>query len=30
MWGVPIEIDHNTPGVMIAVDWTEMPLIEGY
>ena len=30
MWGVPIEIDHNTTGVMIAVDGTEMPLVEGY
>ncbi|WP_314972898.1 hypothetical protein [Comamonas testosteroni] len=30
MWGVPIEIDHNTTGVMIAVDGTEMPLAEGY
>ena len=30
MWGVPIEVDSNTTGVMIAVDGTEMPLIEGY
>ena len=30
LWGVPIEIDHNTPGVMITVDGTEMPLVEGY
>jgi hypothetical protein len=27
---VPIEIDTNTTGVMIAVDGTEMPLVEGY
>jgi hypothetical protein len=30
LWGVPIEIDTSTTGVMIAVDGTEMPLIEGY
>lgn len=30
MQGVPIEIDPNTTGVMIAVDGTEMPLVEGY
>ncbi len=30
LWGVPIEIDPNTTGVMIAVDGTEMPLVEGY
>ena len=30
MWGVPIEVDSNTTGVMIAVDGTGMPLIEGY
>ena len=30
MWSVPIEIDHSTTGVMIAVDGTEMPLVEGY
>jgi hypothetical protein len=30
MWGVPIEIDSSTTGVMIAVDGTEMPLVEGY
>ena len=30
LWGVPIEIDRNTTGVMVAVDGTEMPLVEGY
>ena len=30
IWGIPIEIDPNTTGVMIAVDGTEMPLVEGY
>ncbi|GAO72658.1 hypothetical protein CSE6_025_40950 [Comamonas sp. E6] len=30
LWGVPIEIDPSTTGVMIAVDGTEMPLVEGY
>ena len=30
LWGVPIEIDTSTTGVMIAVDGTEMPLVEGY
>lgn len=30
LWGIPIEIDPNTTGVMIAVDGTEMPLVEGY
>ena len=26
MWGVPVEADPGTAGVMIAVDGTEMPL----
>ena len=30
MKGVPTEINPNTTGVMIAVDGTEMPLVEGY
>ena len=30
LWGVPIEIDPSTTGVMVAVDGTEMPLVEGY
>ena len=30
LWGVPIEVDRNTTGVMVAVDGTEMPLVEGY
>ena len=30
LWDVPIEIDLNTTGMMIAVDGTEMPLVEGY
>ena len=30
LWGVPIEIDAKTTGVMIAIDGTEMPLVEGY
>ena len=30
LWGVSIEIDPNTTGVMVAVDGTEMPLVEGY
>nr|WP_255439802.1 hypothetical protein [Comamonas sp. Z3] len=30
LWGVPIEIAPNTTGVMIAVDGTAMPLVEGY
>ena len=30
LWSVPIEIDPNTTGVMIAVDGMEMPLVEGY
>ncbi|AIJ46607.1 hypothetical protein O987_12425 [Comamonas testosteroni TK102] len=29
LWDVPIEIDPNTTGVMIAVDGTEMLLGEG-
>ena len=28
--GISLEIDPNTTGVMIAVDGTEMPLVEGY
>lgn len=27
-WGVPIEIDPNSPGVMIAIDAAEMPLAD--
>jgi len=30
LWAVPIEIDTNTTGVMIAANGTGMPLIEGY
>ena len=28
MWGVPIEVDSNTTGVMIAVDGTGMLLVD--
>ncbi len=30
LWGIPIEIDPNTTSVMMAVDGTEMSLVEGY
>ncbi|WP_043007389.1 hypothetical protein [Comamonas testosteroni] len=30
LWGAPIEIDPNSTGVMIAVDGTEMPLVEDH
>jgi len=30
IWSTPIEIALNATGVMIAVDETEMPLVEGY
>ena len=29
-YGISLEIDPNITGVMIAVDGTEMPLVEGY
>jgi hypothetical protein len=30
IWSTPIEIALNATGVMIAVDETEMPLVEGH